>query len=205
MSLKRPSRKGEERPPAPHSEPVLSAFAFARCGCDQLIIDRPREACLQRVAHQHEGGEASVLLRAKAQGMVRPGLYLIVEIGAEAEPLPLAASLDGHAHGEKGAVLDVNQNLLGRRHEIIAAVLFLPQHRGKELDQRLPPDGAIPIIPGPVAPNLKADVPTVLRDPAPCRQGFGLGLAEGTQHALFVSSCHLERALDSSYLTVNLA
>ena len=31
------------------------------------------------------------------------------------------------------------------------------------------------------------------------------GLAKGTQHALFVSTCHLERAPDSSYVTLDPA
>src|SRR5262249_31803197 len=124
---------------------------------------------------------------------------------AEAEPLPLATALHCHVDGEKGGILDMNQNLFRRRHEKIAAVLLLLQHRGKELDQRFTPDGAFLVIPGPVAPDLEADVCAVSGDLTSCGQGFGLGLAEGAEDALFVSSCHLERVLDATYLTVSLA
>src|SRR6476646_6808910 len=89
----------------------------------------------------------------------------------------------------------MDQGLLGRRHEIILAVLLQPQHRGKKLDQRLSADRTILVVPGAVASDFQANIPTLLRCAASGRNGFAGGLAQCRQHALFVWSWHLERVL----------
>ena len=80
--------------------------------------------------------------------------------------------------------------MYGVAREVAALTGVAPPHPWPEL-------AAIEVRPGPLDPDLG--------DPALCRHGFGSGLAKGTQHALFVSTCHLERAPDSSYVTLDPA
>src|SRR5262245_43953312 len=95
----------------------------------------------------------------------------------------------------------MNERLLGRRHEIVSTVLFLAQHRGEKLDQRPPPDGAILVIPGSVAPDSEADIPALLRRHAILEHGFAAALAKDLQNALFVLLSHLEPVVAIPYLS----
>ena len=124
--------------------------------------------------------------------MIGAGGDLVIEIGAEGEALVLAAALDLHLHGDEGRILDPDQRPLGRGYKIVMSVGLTPQHRGEKLDQRLPPDRTILVIPGAVAADLEANIPAILRDAACGRARLSSGLAEDFHYILFISSFHLE-------------
>ena len=71
-----------------------------------------------------------------------------------------------HFDRQERRVFDLHVNLLSGRNKVRTPVDIFAQHASKQLDEPLPPDGAIAIDPGPVAADLQPDVAAVGRIPA---------------------------------------
>ncbi len=87
---------------------------------------------------------------------------LVRKVSAALRALPLRNDL----HGEERRVLDLDADPLNRRHKDVTAVRVAPQDGGKEPHQRLAPDRAAAIVPGPVGGDAHVDFAAIRRIPA---------------------------------------
>ena len=105
--------------------------------------------------------------------------HLVFHIGLEVDRLGLPLPLNRHPDGGEGRVIHPDSHLLNRGHEIVFPVVIMPQHGGKQLYERFPPDGGIQIEPGAVLGDPHVDIAAKGRIPQVNRgrplAGPGLG------------------------------
>ena len=114
--------------------------------------------------------------------MVGVGEHEVVDMGAEAQHLLPALARGGHFHGEERRVVDLDADLLHRRHQIVAAVRIVAQDRRKQLHHPLSPDRRAEIVPGAVAGDAQIDIAAELRVPQMHRRiALALDLRQDTR------------------------
>src|SRR5262245_15447579 len=159
--LARLGREWEERAAAPH--PLALAGRIVGGERRELVIDRAGEPRLQAVAHKNERGKASGWSALEAERVLAPRFHRVVHIGAEGKALPLSPPLPPHLHGDEGHRFDRDRHLLDRRDQVVAPGLLAAEHRGEELDEPLPSDGAPLVVPRAVAADLQPDIPAKIK------------------------------------------
>jgi len=126
---------------------------------DQFVHDRPRHQCLQPTAHQNIRLQASCFsFIDETQGMIRPSLHHIADIGAESDDLFIAAAGNMHLNGHERRIDHADPHPFHGGDEIGLAVLVLSQHRGEKPHQRRTTDRRAHIVPGTVLADFHVDV-----------------------------------------------
>ncbi len=108
--------------------------------------------------------------------------HILVQIGAKCEGLAPAFTFGVNLNRREGRIIDADARLFSRSHQPIVPVIFPPQYRGKQLNQRFAANWRAMIKPCTVMAyahvDIAAELLTRLTAPLGCG-GSGAQIVEG--------------------------